>query len=83
MKHNTKASVVTRKSLSELCFEVLSTEFDIKLLSFISFRPFSGVRIYKIYDALLPLTQNLLLNTLSYCIPLFRLFTSLSAIHNK
>ena len=83
MKQHIKASVGTRKFLSEFCLEVLSIEFNIKLLSFASFKRFSGAKIYKIYDALLPLTQNLLLNPLSYCIPLFRFLTSLPAIHNK
>ena len=49
----------TRKFLSEFCLKVLSIEFDIKFLSFVSFKRFSGVIIYKIYDALLPLTQDL------------------------
>ena len=73
MKQQIKALVETRKLLSEFCLEVLSIEFDIKFLSFVSFKPFSGVKIYKICDTLLPLTQNLLPNPLSYCIPLFRL----------
>ena len=32
MKQHTKALVRTRKFLSELCLEVLSFEFDIKIL---------------------------------------------------
>ena len=83
MKQHIKASVGTRKFLSEFCLEVLSIEFNIKLLLFASFKRFSGAKIYKICDALLPLTQNLLLNPLSYCIPLFRFLTSPPAIHNK
>ena len=83
MKQYITASEETRKFLSEFCLEVRSIEFEIKLLSFLSFKRFSNVKIYKICDALLPLTQKLLLNPLSYYIPLFRRFTSLSAIHNK
>ena len=83
MKQHIKALVRTRKCLSELCLEVLSIEFDIKFLSFVSIKHFSGVKFYKICDALISLTQNLLLNPLYYDIPLFRLFTSLTAIHNK
>ena len=74
VKQHIKTSVGTRKFLSEFCLEVASIEFIMKLLSFVSFKRFSGVKIYNICDALLPLTQNLLLNPLSYCIPLFRLF---------
>ena len=83
MKQHIKTSVGTRKFLSELCLEVVSIEFDIKPLPFVSFRRFSGVKIYKICDVLLPLTQNLLLNPLIYCVPLSLLFTSLPGIHNK
>ena len=83
MKQHIRASGGTRKFLSEFCLEVLSIEFNIKLLLFVSFKRFSVVKICKICDALLPLAQNLLLNPLSYCIPLFRLFASLPAIHNK
>ena len=83
MKQHIKASVGTRKFLSEFCLEALSTEFNIKLLSFVSFKRFSSVKIYKMCDVLLPLTHHLLLNPLSYCIPLFRFLTSLPAIHNK
>ena len=74
VKQHIKTSVGTRKFLSEFYLEVASIEFIMKLLSFVSFKRFSGVKIYKICDALLPLTQNLLLNPLSYCIPFFRLF---------
>ena len=56
MKQHIKALVGTRKFLSELCLEVLSIEFDIKLLLFVSIKRFSGVKIYEICDALLPLT---------------------------
>ena len=74
VKQHIKTSVGTRKFLSEFYLEVASIEFIMKLLSFVSFKRFSGVKIYKICNASLPLTQNLLLNPLSYCIPLFRLF---------
>ena len=74
VKQHIKTSVGTRKFLSEFYLEVASIDFNMKLLSFVSFKRFSGVKIYTICDALLPLTQNLLLNPLSYCILLFRLF---------
>ena len=50
-----KASVGTRKFLSEFYLEVLWIEFDIKLLLFVSFKRISSVKIHKICDALLPL----------------------------
>ena len=61
VKQHIKTSVGTRKFLSEFCLEVASIEFIMKLLSFVSFKRFSGVKIYKICNASLPLTQNLLL----------------------
>ena len=74
VKQHIKTSVGTRKCPSEFCLEVPSIEFDIKLLPFLSFERFTGIKIYKTFDALLPLTQNLLIKPFSYCIPLFRLF---------
>ena len=49
MKQHIKASVGTRKFLSEFCLEVLSIEYNINLLSFVSFKRFSSVKIYKIW----------------------------------
>ena len=47
LKQHIKASVRTRKFPSEFSLEVLSIEFNSALR-------FSGVKIYKICDALLP-----------------------------
>ena len=66
MKEHIKVSVGTRKFVSEFCLEVLPIEIYVKLLSFVSFKHFSSIKIYKICDALLPLKQNLLLDPLSY-----------------
>ena len=82
LKQHIKASVETRKFLSEFCLEILIIEFNIELLSSVCFKRFSGVKIYKICDELLPLTHYLLLNTLfltvfpfSGSLHLFQLFT--------
>ena len=83
MKQNIKVSVGTRKFVSEFCLEVLRIEIYNKLLSFVSFKRFSLIKIYKICNALLPFTQNLLLDPLSYCIILCQLFASLPAIQNR
>ena len=70
MKQYIKASVWTRKFLSEFCLEVLQLNLILTFYRFVRFKRFSGIKIYKIFD-------TLLLN------PLFRFFTSLPAIYDK
>ena len=74
MKQFIKASVRTRTYLVEFFWEV-QLNFTLSFYRFVRFTRFSGINIYTICNTLLILTQNLLLNLLSYCIPLFRLFT--------
>ena len=76
MKQFIKASVRSRTFLVEFFWEV-QLNFTLSFYRFVRFTRFSGITIYTICNTLLILTQNLLLNLLSYCIPLFRLFTYL------